>query len=416
MTGKKAPPRRMKLTKTAVDAIAPEAERFTVWDTELPKFGVKVQPSGHKSYVVRFRPDGGGRKASMKEAQIGVHPVVTVQEARALARTMLAEVTKGGDPLADRQARRKAANVNELMEFYLGEYADAANLRPATIAGARSVLVRFAAPVIGTMKVSDVTAGDIRRVKAAAFKESGPYQANRTLAALSSAFTRAVENGWRDGNPVFGIERYPEERRERYLSAAELARLFAALDSYEDQHAANAIRLLLFTGARRNEVLHASWSQFDLDNGVWTKPSAHTKNKKQHRLELAGPALDVLRSMRAADPFGVWLFAGTDPTKPRADLKRPWAQVRKRAALDDVALHGLRHTAASYLLDAGATLAQVGGVLGHTQPATTARYAHLVENAQRRAMESAGRLMEKLARGKSADVVSLPAPTRPVRQ
>lgn len=411
MTENRAPARTRKLTKTKVDALVPEAQRYKVWDEDLKGFGVAVEPSGHKSYVVRFRPDNGGRKVAMKQAAIGACGVLTAHEARAAAKKMLAEVTKGGDPLADRQARRQAANVNELLAFYLKDYAEAAGLRPGTIAHAKSLFSRFAAPLIGTMKVKDVTAADVRRVKAEAFKQSGRYQSNRTLAVLSSAFSRAVENGWRAANPVLGIERYPEEKRECYLNEAQLARLFAALDEYSDQSAANAIRLLLYFGARRNEVLHAPWSQFDLDNAVWMKPSAHTKQKKQHRLELGGPGLDLLREMRKRDPFGVWLFPGADPSKPRRDLKRPWDQIRKRAGLD-ITLHGLRHNAATYMIAGGASLRQVGSVLGHTQPATTARYAHLLENAQRTAMENAGRKIELLGKVKPAELVALPDRSR----
>ncbi len=172
--------------------------------------------------------------------------------------------------------------------------------------------------------------------------------------------------------------------------------------------AADAVRLLLFTGARLREVLRAEWRQFDLERGLWEKPSAHTKAKRQHRLELDGPALDLLRDMHGRRSHARFLFPG-DPlkaragrsaagqaltlVKPRADLKRPWARMVELAGLEDVRLHDLRRTNASFMLSGGASLATVGKSLGHTQARTTSRYAQLAPSIQREAARMVGERM-----------------------
>jgi integrase len=188
-----------------------------------------------------------------------------------------------------------------------------------------------------------------------------------------------------------------------------VARLLDACDRYPDQNAADAVRLLLFTGARLQEALKAEWSQFDLASGVWEKPSSHTKTKRIHRLELAGPSLELVRDMRERSPSGKFLFPGRDacfdPREPdrdlrraRSDLNRPWRHVIAVAGLSDAKRHDLRRTAASFMLDEDVSLTTIGKALGHTQAATTARYAQLRQSAQGAALKKAGDRMVRSRR------------------
>lgn len=256
---------------------------------------------------------------------------------------------------------------------------------------------------------------------------AGTHQANRLHAVLSAMFNLAIEQGSRSDNPCKPLKRLHEDERWRNLSDQEVARLLDACDHYEEEHgygadsrgASDAVRLLLFTGARLREVLGAEWSQFDLERGLWLKPSAHTKTKRQHRLELDGPALDLLREMKQRAAHSRFLFPGDPskgrksaakgvvpiPNKPRSDLKRPWSRLVELAGLTDVRIHDLRRTTASFMLSGGASLASVGKSLGHTQSRTTARYAHLSETVQRRDLRVAGERMAAL-RGTSASNVS----------
>ena len=183
---------------------------------------------------------------------------------------------------------------------------------------------------------------------------------------------------WRDDNPAKGIERNHEEKRERYLSDDELARLTKTLDAWPDQTIANVVRLLLYTGARRGEVLSAEWKQFDLEKKTWTKPSASTKQKTEHRVPLSDEALSLLSKMRAeAKSISPYLFPSSSESGHLVEIKKGWAAICKAAELEDLRLHDLRHSFASILVAGGASLPMIGALLGHTQVSTTQRYAHL---------------------------------------
>lgn len=397
----------VKLTASSVEAQRAGEKRRIVWDSILKGFGLRIEPTGRKVYILRYRPNGGGRREVARDLTIGPHGEMTPQEARKAAEKALAMVRLGKDPAAEKAARRAARTFADMVEHYLERYAVDAQLRPATITQARDVLTHHALPVLGRMKVADVRPADVRRMHAAAHERSGRYAANRTLAYARKIFSLAIAAGERLDNPAKGVRAYPEDRRERYLSEAEAARFFKVLETLPDQRAADALRLLLLTGARVSEVLEARFDQFDLEAGVWMKPSAHTKQKRTHRLLLDGPMLDIVRKLRAADPFGVWLFPGRWPDRPRVDLKVPWAYVRKAADLKGVCLNTMRHSHASFLVSEGVPLSVVGRALGHTQPATTARYAHVADHVQRDAMGWLGRRMAALAAAPSGEVVGL---------
>jgi integrase len=201
-------------------------------------------------------------------------------------------------------------------------------------------------------------------------------------------FNLAIAWGMRPDNPAKGIERKPEEKRERYLSADELVRLAEAL-AKRPGSSANAIKLLLLTGARRNEVLSATWSQFDLGAGVWTKPASTTKQAKLHRAPLSAPAMQLLVDMRKDAGPSPFLFPGANG-KPQGDLKKFWRAICTDAQLEGARVHDLRHSFASVLASAGVGLHVIGALLGHSQPATTHRYAHPLDDPLRRATERAG--------------------------
>jgi integrase len=213
-------------------------------------------------------------------------------------------------------------------------------------------------------------------------------------------FSLAVGWQWRADNPVTGIPKFPEERRDRWLKDEELSRLFTALDSSSNQRAAMAIRLLILTGSRRGEVLSATWDQFDLDGGTWTKPSAHTKQKKTEHVPLSSAALEMLRAWRAqVQPDCPHLFPGDADGKPLQIIKRAWKTVCQSAGLKEVRMHDLRHTYASHLVSSGLSLAIVGRLLGHTQAQTTHRYAHLADAPLRAATELFGAKAKGLGGG-----------------
>ena len=383
-------PKRTKtrLTKRAIDDTGPGK---CVWDVEVPGFGVRVTANGTKSFIFQYR----SRTNEQGKITVGGFPAMTVEEARKVARQHRINVETGGNPSVERRDLRLAPALADLAELYCGDYATARGLKPQTVKDARRLLNRYALPRLGRQKVHDITVAQVRKVHGEARAGSGRYEANRLRAVLSRMFTLAIQNGQRSDNPCRGVERFHEDQRWDHLSREQVGALLNACDRYPDQNAANAVRLLLFTGARLQEVMKAAWSQFDLATGVWIKPSHHTKTKIRQRLHLATAVSDLLLVMREADELGVFLFPGRDPSKPRSDLNRPWTAIRQDAGLQGFRRHDLRRTTASFMLSSGSDLSAVGKTLGHTQASTTARYAHLFEDVQREGVNRAVELMSR---------------------
>jgi len=358
-------------------------------------FGVRVTAGGHRSFILNYRTRSGRER----RLTIGSPPAWSLAAAREEAAGLKRKIDAGGDPLADRNAGREAPDMRDLSLRF--ETDELPKRRESTGKDYKGIIRLYILPALGSLKVAEVRHSDIEKLhrKIAA---TAPYRANRTVAILSRMFNLAVKWRMRPDNPAKGIERRPEQKRERYLSPAEIVRLAEALAARPGP-SANAVRLLLLTGARRNEVLSAAWPQFDLQGGIWTKPASTTKQAKLHRVPLSAPALQLLVEMRAAAGASPFLFPGK-ADGPQGDLKKFWATICRDAKLDGVRVHDLRHTFASVLASSGIGLHVIGSLLGHSQPQTTARYAHLLDDPLRDATERAGAV---ITGGNSAEVVPL---------
>lgn len=190
---------------------------------------------------------------------------------------------------------------------------------------------------------------------------------------------------------MLGIEKYQEEKRDRWLDQEELDRFWEVLDRYPSHKMAYIFKLLLLTGARKGEVLNATWDQFDFEKGIWTKPSHLTKQKKKEYLPLSEKALEVLQTLQRLNiQHSPFLFPGRIAGQPVKEIQAFWNKVIKEATLENVRIHDLRHTHASHLVSSGLSLSIVGKLLGHTQASTTQRYAHLADESLRQAAELFG--------------------------
>lgn len=397
---------QQKLSKLAIERLPPTETDYIVWDVELPGFGIRVKPSGVRSYVVQYRNRNTG---TSRRKTLGQHgPLLTFHKARERARIILADALSGNDPVADDHAMRNAPTMKALAADYLEHHA-IPKKRPRSVQKDRSMLDRIILPRLGGRNVNAVQSRDVQTLHGA-MKET-PYQANRVLALMSKMFSLAVKWGWRSDNPAKGIERYQEESRERWLSDDELKRLLGALSSHPNRCTANAVRFQLLTGARIGEVLTARWSDVDLDRGVWTKPSHHTKQKRIEHLPLSAPAIALLEEMRErTDASEHYLFPGDGPDKPLQGIRKFWCEITQQIGLENYRLHDNRHTHASHLVSSGLSLEIVGRLLGHTNPLTTNRYAHLADDPLRAAVERFGSKVEALDDKGRAEVVSIESP------
>jgi integrase len=372
----------LKLTKPLIERSLPVDHRdLFLWDSLQPGFGVRIKATGVRTYVVTYR----NHHRMSRRMTLGRHGILTLEQARKLAREAMYAVARGEDPAERRRATRAAPTVQDLADGYLARHAPLK--RASSRRNDELTLRRHILPALGSLKVAEVKTSDIERLHLSLADR--PYQANRTIALLSRMFTIAIPEGMRPDNPVRGVKRFDEEKRECWLSDDELGRLIETLNQYPNQDVANALKLLILTGARRGEVLNAKWAEFDFERAIWTKPSHHTKQRKTEHTPLSAAALQLLVSMRA-HRSGEFLFPSRIDRQPLTEIKKAWARICKLAGLEGVRVHDLRHTFASSLVSSGTSLHIVGRLLGHTQPQTTARYAHVADDALRHATDRFG--------------------------
>ena len=375
-----------KLSKTVVERIKAADQDVVVWDNTLPGFGVRVKPSGVRSYIIQYR---NRNTSASRRLTIGQHgPLLTLDQAKKQARAMLADAMRGEDPVEIRKTARRAPSIADLAVDYLERHA-VPKKRPKSVRDDRAMLDNIILPKLGAKKVDAIGRRDVEAIQVG--MKDRPYQANRVLSLLSKMFNLAIEWKWRPDNPAKGIERYQEQKRERWLSDEELRHLCAVLDEHPNTRAANAVRLQLLTGARLGEVLTSRKEDFDLHRGIWTKPSHQTKQKRTEHLPLSAQALIlvtlIIETSDAGSPF---LFPGNKPGQPLHEIKKFWSVVLREAGIVNYRRHDNRHTYASHLVSSGLSLEIVGRLLGHTTATTTKRYAHLADDPLRAATDQFG--------------------------
>jgi integrase len=415
-----------KLTKRVVDNAAPNGVRYEIWDSELPGFGLRVEASGTKTFIVRYRANGGGRKAPRRFMTIGRMGVLAPEEARASARRVLGQVATGGDPAGARAAERREMTVADLLELYADRGCviqrgkrQGQPMKPLTKRYTLSRLNHHVAPLLGKKRLRDVRPSDIVRLavditagKTATSRtldggrasvRGGEGAARKVVRDLSAVFTFAQRNEIMTTNPCqHAAVNKTDNQRKRYLTLEELGRLGAALDELEKQgvnpKALNIARLWVLTGFRRNEAASLKRSEVDFDRACAVL--GDTKTGASVR-PLSGPALALLRSIpleRGSDYFfpadrGGGFYQGA---------KRIWPRMIQLAGLPGVTPHTLRHTLGSMAVSSGETLAMTGAILGHANLRSTQVYSHLQIDPSVRVANRVGSLIAAAFRGDTA--------------
>lgn len=387
-----------KLTKRSVEGLELQKKEYLVWDREISGFGVRVYPSGRKTYLVQYRSSGRTRRRT-----IGQHGVLTAIEARDEARKLLGEVAKGGDPSEERQTRLKAPTVAALCDRFLDEYV-AEHCKPATARDYKSIVRRCIKPHLGPRKVADITRADIVNLHHT-LRET-PYQANRSLSVLSKMFNLAEDWGLRgDGtNPARRIKKFREEEKKRYLRDNELARLGEVLSESleggtESIYTVSAIQLLVLTGCRLSEILTLRWEYVTPHH--LELPDSKTGKR---RIPLPSDAYEILMEL-PRDKNTPYVIRGRRPDRPMVNLQKSWSRIRKQAGIEDVRLHDLRHTYASAAMRGNVDPFKLKEIMGHRNLQTTLRYAHLDdEDVRQNAEFIASRLAGSIRKNKVTKV------------
>ena len=362
------------------------------WDDDprATGFGVRSYRGGGKSFFVDYRLNGRQRRYT-----IGPFPRWSAEAAREQAKKLRKEIDQGFDPAGDKRARRTAPTVQDLIDRYVEDHLPKKTLVGLRVNDEKKMLAEVGAKLGPHTKVADIHGGDIADMHGRITDSGRPVRANRILAVCSKMFSLALvpRTGetlpWRNaaqGNPCKGVQKNHEEAKERFFSQSELTAISDALARYSGG-AADCVRLIMLTGCRPAEAMKATWEEFDKEPGYWIKPSAHVKQRKVHKLPLSPAAIELLDRLRKKRK-GKWVFTGDKPGQHLTVLWRVWDFVRKQTGLGkDARLYDLRHTFASVGAGGGLSLPVLGRLLGHTQPRTTQRYAHLADDPLREAAE-----------------------------
>lgn len=369
---------RQRLSDKIAKSVEPPAKgNRIIYDADLKGFGLRVTAKGSRSFVLNYWIAGRERRLT-----IGQYPAWTVLAARKQAEELRRAIDTGADPLAKRQADRAAPTVRDLFERYSEEHLP--TKAPRSAADDRSMWVKDILPALAPMKLADLSSQDCDALHRAVSKDR-PTRANRVIEVLRKALNLAIRWGWIERNPASGCRRNVEEKRHRYLAREEVSRLVAALEDHPERCSADALLFMLHTGCRRGEALNARWEQFDLDRRLWVKPSAETKQRREHRVPYSSAVGEIL-SRRRAESGGTHVFPGRLGA-PLCDVRRTWKAVCEAVGLKGVRIHDLRHTFASLVASSGQSLMVIGELLGHSTPQTTKRYANLYDDTLRSAAE-----------------------------
>ena len=379
-----------RLSNRAVEALQFDRETL-VWDRHLPGFAVRVYPSGTRTYVVQTRGPYGARRVTL-----GRHGAINATEARRRAWQVIARIKAGRDPLPEHSTSRRATGprVADMAARYMDEYV-AVHCKPATLRIRSAAIYRHIVPRLGKRRI-----GAVKRRHVAALHHrlsATPVEANNVVITLSQIYSKAQDWGiLAEGtNPCRHVELYRQRKRERFLTESEFKRLGRVLDESEESGGATpeaiaAIRLLILTGCRRGEILGLRWEEVDLE----ARELRLQDTKTGPRVVPLSPAAVQLLAGLPRSGGSPWVIPGRKPGTHMIRLGNAWRLLRKRAGLNDVRLHDLRHSFASSALALGESLPMIARLLGHRQIASTARYAHL---ARASVHEAAARVADSLA-------------------
>lgn len=392
----------MKLTKRSIDALEYDPDGPTqqiYWDDRLENFGVRVYPTGAKSFVIRYRNAHGRRRY----ITIGKFGRWTLQQAQSEALQLFALIDEGGDPAAP-DPSAQVTLITELADLFIEKHCKP---RRKTWRTDRARVENHIKPIWQDRKIDEIGRGEVAELHRTIGNKT-PVEANRVVALLVTMYNFAQREGIvPDGhNPARHINRYRETSRERWLRPHEISRLAPHIDAVENPYLRYYYWTMLLTAARRDELRTLRWEHVDFDRAEIFFPK--TKNGSSHTVPLSSAAISILRQVpRQTD--NPWVFCGHIRGEHIVDVNHPWMDVRRAAGLDDVVLHDLRRTAASWLAQSGYSMLVIQKILNHTVDSVTGIYARLRPEAVRAALEDYGNQVMAARHGGGENVVPLVA-------
>ena len=408
-----------KLTKRFVEAVEPQSKGHVVWDDEFPGFGLRVYPSGKRSYIVQYRSRGRSRRYT-----IGLHGLWTPETARREAKALLGRAAHGGDPAEEREEERKALTIKQLCEQYIADMEAGLILgkggRPkkeTTIATDVGRLRRHIVPLLGTRRVRDITKPDMNnlmkdiiagktrvivktdKLRGKAIVRGGAGTAIRTMGLLGGVFSYAVEAGIIEHNPTHGLRKPKYKVRDRRLSESEYRTLGDILRqgcrSNQLRIHADILRLIALTGCRRGEIVNLKWSAVDLEGSCLRLADS----KEGATVRPVGlPVVEYLEKERP-HRTGTYVFQGQDIDNAVGNFPQSWKKLFKDTPLWDVTPHVLRHSFASMANDLGFTEITIAALIGHAKGSVTSKYVHTLDSTLVMAADTVAGYVKALLEG-----------------
>lgn len=402
---------KAKLSKRTVEAVEPGAINQLIWDTDIKGFGCKVTPKGKRVYFLYYRTSDNYER----RPAIGVHGAITCDQARVKAQRWLGEVAAGRDPSEEKQKQRRSTTLHDLCTQFMAEHGQR-RLKPLTAITYQGIIDNHIVPLGGKLKIDRVTQADVERIMRSVEDghtsrvvrlgkqrwskvRGGKGVANRTVSVLSKMFNFAESRDLRarGTNPARHVQRNPETSRERFLSNREYQRLARTLDAIErecaeDYRVTALLRLLIYTGLRRSELVTLQWSFVDFEDRCLRLPDTKTGRKVAY---LGDQSISLLEELprKEGNPF---VFPGDVEGGHFIAIEKAWHRVRKLAGLDDVTLHDLRRSWGSIGARGGMSLLLIGKAMGHKTTKATEIYARVSDDAKRDATEAIASLVAAL--------------------
>jgi len=378
----------VKITKTVVEAAQATGKLQVIWDHEVKGFGVVITPAGAKSFVLNYR----NKDNRVRRKTLGKYGHLTVEQARKMAKDMCYHIAQGSDPIRDNELHRRQPTFAEVAEKFMVEHSAVRN-RPATVETNRQVLDSILLPYFGRMKIRAIERRDVVEFMTA--NRHRPVGTNRAIACLSSIMSRAEiwELRDRNTNPCFKIEKFEENKRERFLSKEEFAAIDAAMQRAErtlseSPHVLAMIRIMMHTGCRPGEARNLKWEWVDFERNQIRLPKEATKERRPKTLFITPYLRGVLETLMQIEGNPYVVASERNDGLPVTDIKKPWDRIKRAAGItSSLHLHDLRHSHASMANSLGYSMPMIGALLGHTQVQTTLRYAHLASDHLRQAAE-----------------------------